>query len=51
MTDEVRYLSLAEVEALHIAIMERMGSHPAPFGGGGEGLLQSPVLRPHIAAY
>ena len=36
MADEVRHLSLAEIEALHIAVMERMGSHPPPFRAGGE---------------
>lgn len=29
-----RYLSLAKVEALHIAVMERMSSHPSPFHAG-----------------
>lgn len=48
---EVRYLSLADVEALHIAVMERMSSHPAPFRAGGEGLLESAVMRPQMAAY
>jgi death-on-curing protein len=51
MADEVRYLSLAEVEALHIAIMERMSAHPSPFRAGGEGLLESAVMRPQMAAY
>jgi death-on-curing protein len=48
---DTRYLSLAEVEALHIAVMERMGAHPSPFRAGGEGLLESAVMRPQVAAY
>lgn len=48
---EVRYLSLADVQALHIAVLERMGSNPSPFRAGGEGLLESAVMRPRMAAY
>ena len=49
--DQTRYLSLADVEALHIAVLERMGSNPSPFRAGGEGLLESAVMRPQMAAY
>lgn len=48
---EVRHLSLLEVEALHIVVMERMGSNRSPFRAGGEGLLESAVMRPQMAAY
>jgi death-on-curing protein len=48
---EPRYLSLAEVIGLHETVMRRMGSSPAPFRAGGEGLLESAVMRPQTAAY
>src|ERR1044072_1297614 len=48
---ETRYLSLGEVIGLHEAVMRRMGSSPAPFRAGGEGLLESAVMRPQMAAY
>jgi death on curing protein len=43
------YLSLTDVLGLHAAIMRRMGSAPAPLRD--EGLLESAVLRPQMAAY
>jgi death-on-curing protein len=46
---EVRYLSLADVMALHIAVMEGMGHHPAPLRDSGA--LESAVLKPQMAAY
>lgn len=48
---ETQYLSLGDVEALHIAVMQQMGSHPSPFRAEGEGLLESAVMRPQMAAY
>jgi death-on-curing protein len=45
------YLNLADVVAIHQFVMERMGSTPAPFRAGGEGLLESAVMRPQMAAY
>ena len=45
----VRYLSVADVMALHNAMMEGMGRHPAPLRYAG--LLESAVLRPQMAAY
>jgi death on curing protein len=46
---EIRYLSLADVLALHEAVMERFGLPPAPLRE--EGLLESAVMRPRMAAY
>jgi death-on-curing protein len=31
--------------------MERMGANPAPFRAGGEGLLESAVMRPQMAEH
>lgn len=45
----VRYLSVADVMALHIEMMEEMGEHPAPLRD--QGLLESAVHRPQMAAY
>jgi death on curing protein len=45
----VRYLSVADVMALHNAMMEGMGHHPVPLRDAG--LLESAVLRPQMAAY
>ncbi len=44
-----RYLSVADVMALHNEIMEDMGQHPAPLRD--QGLLESAVLRAQMAAY
>ena len=48
---EIRHLSPGEVLALHEQLMERMGSNPAPFRAGGEGLLESAVMRPQMAEH
>ena len=45
------YLNLADVVAIHQFVMERMGAAPAPFRAGGEGLVESAVMRPQMAAY
>jgi death-on-curing protein len=45
----VRYLSLAEVMALHSELMERTGFVPAPLRD--EGTLESAVMRPRMAAH
>jgi death on curing protein len=45
----VRYLSVADVMALHNEMMEETGYRPAPLRD--EGLLESAVLRPQTAAY
>lgn len=44
-----RYLSLADVLALHAAVMEQTGYAPAPLRD--EGLLDSAIQRPRTAAY
>lgn len=49
MDEETRYLSVADVIAIHIAMMERLGSSPEPLRD--EGLLESAVLKPRMAAY
>jgi len=46
-----RHLSLSEVIGLHELMMTRMGSNPAPFRAGGEGLLESAVMRPQMAEH
>lgn len=46
---EIRYLSLADVLALHQAMMEKFGTGPAPLRE--EGLLESAIMRPRMAAY
>jgi death-on-curing protein len=43
------WLSLADVIALHATVMRHTGSEPAPLRD--EGLLESAVLRPQMAAY
>lgn len=48
---DTRHLSLGEVIALHEQVMERMGSAPAPFRAGGEGLLESAVMRTRMAEH
>jgi death-on-curing protein len=45
----VRYLNLADVIALHRAVMQRTWSQPAPLRD--EGLLDSAVQRPLMAAH
>ncbi|HKV56971.1 MAG TPA: type II toxin-antitoxin system death-on-curing family toxin [Ktedonobacteraceae bacterium] len=46
---EIRYLSLADVLALHQAMMEKFGVDPAPLRE--EGLLESAIMRPRMAAH
>ena len=46
---EIRYLSLADVLALHQVMMEKFGTSPAPLRE--EGLLESAIMRPRMAAY
>jgi death-on-curing protein len=46
---ETYHLSLADVLALHALVMERFGLPPAPLRD--EGLLESAVMRPRMAAY
>ncbi len=49
MAEDARYLGVADVIALHQAIMERMGSPVAPLRD--EGLLESALMRPQAAAF
>jgi death on curing protein len=46
---EIHYLSLADVLALHQAIMEKCGFASAPLRD--EGMLESAIMRPRMAAY
>src|SRR2546425_7450917 len=46
---EIHYLSLADVLALHQAIMEKFGFASAPLRD--EGMLESAIMRPRMAAY
>lgn len=46
---QVYYLALAEVLALHEAVMEKFGQGPAPLRS--EGLLESAVMRARMASY
>jgi len=46
---EIRYLSLAEVLALYQAMMEKFGLAPSPLRE--EGMLESAIMRPRMAAY
>lgn len=46
---EIRYLSLADVLALHQAVMEKFNADPAPLRE--EGLLEAAIMRPRMAAY
>ncbi|HLH60738.1 MAG TPA: type II toxin-antitoxin system death-on-curing family toxin [Ktedonobacteraceae bacterium] len=46
---EIRYLSLADVMALHYAMMERFGAPSAPLRD--EGALESALMRARMAAY
>jgi death-on-curing protein len=46
---EIRYLSMADVLALHQAMMEKFGFASAPLRD--EGALESAIMRPRMAAY
>jgi death on curing protein len=46
---EIHYLSLADVLALHQAIMEKFGIASTPLRD--EGMLESAIMRPRMAAY
>src|SRR5579859_1024283 len=46
---DILYLSLADVLALHEAIMRRTGFTPAPLRD--EGALESAIMRPRMAAH
>ena len=46
---EIRYLSIADVLALHQAMMEKFGIASAPLHD--EGMLESALMRPRMAAY
>src|SRR5713226_552253 len=46
---EIHYLSLADVLALHQVMMEKFGVGPAPLRE--EGMLESAIMRPRMAAY
>jgi death on curing protein len=45
----IRYLSVADVVAIHATMMEQMGEQPASLRD--EGLLESAVLKPQMAAH
>ena len=45
---EIRYLTVLDVEALHVFIMEKTGDAPAPLCD--RSLLESAVMRPQMAA-
>lgn len=46
---DTRYLNLADVLAIHARMMEGMGERPSPLRD--EGLLESAITRPRMAAY
>ena len=46
---EIHYLSIADVLALHQAMMEKFGFASAPLRN--EGMLESAIMRPRMAAY
>ncbi len=46
---ETRYLSLADVIAIHEQAMRRLGLAPSPLRG--DGTLESTVMRPQMAAW
>jgi death on curing protein len=46
-----RYLSVADVLALHAEAMALDGARPAALRGGGEALLESAVMKPRMAAH
>ena len=43
------YLSVLDIEALHVFIMDRTGDPPSPLRD--RGLLEAAVMRPRMAAY
>ena len=43
------YLSVLDVEALHVFIMDRTGDPPSPLRD--RGLLEAAVMRPRMAAH
>jgi death on curing protein len=45
----IRYLSVLDVEALHVFIMEKTGDPPSPLRD--RGLLEAAVTRPRMAAH
>jgi death-on-curing protein len=47
--EQTRYLSLADVIAIHQFVMEQLGTSAASLRD--EGALESAILRPHMAAY
>ncbi len=46
---DIRYLSLADILVIHELVMTRTGSRPARVRD--EGILESAVMRPRMAAY
>lgn len=46
---EARYLSVLDVEALHVFVMERLGAPPSALRD--RGALESAVMRPQMAAH
>ena len=44
-----QYLSLADITAIHEPAMRRLGDEPKPLRD--EGILESAVMRPQMAAY
>ncbi len=46
---ETRYLSILDVEALHVFVMQRLGAGPSTLRD--RGALESAVLRPQMAAH
>ncbi len=46
---ETRYLSVLDVESLHLFIMEKTGDPPSPLRD--RGILEAAVMRPRMAAY
>ncbi|HEX9014415.1 MAG TPA: type II toxin-antitoxin system death-on-curing family toxin [Chloroflexota bacterium] len=47
--DRIRYLTVLDVEALHVFIMERTGDPPSSLRD--RGLLEAAVIRPQMAAH
>lgn len=48
---DIRFLTVEEVQLLHIAVMEWLESPPAVLRGGGFGALESAVLAPQQLAH
>lgn len=46
---DIHYLSLADVLALHLVMMEKFGVGPTPLRD--EGMLESAIMRPRMANY